>query len=1050
MTNKNIRTNRKFTDDLVLPDFLSNLLGYKDFSSILDDLKDADEGYNSNGISHFCERISSRGYDISSYDLKIKGYVQKISRGREYGFRLKYYQYLAVLFTEIYFEKFFSDHSKEKLHFLDKINSFIESINKGGSSKLSTKDFRPPKLAYYMATGSGKTIVMHINYLQYLEYAKKNNVRIDNCILITPSSQMTKQHIFELNKSGIETIEFNGLTIDSYSPNNFLIKVIDMNKLKTKETKKGTGVTIDISGFGTHNLILVDEGHKGYKSEERTWAHIRDQISLDGFALEYSATFEQAVSSDKELYETYAHSILIDYSYRHFYRDGYGKDFFIINLDKSSLDEIKTRNTLLLANSLSFLGQLLVYKDRKDIIKKYAIERPLWIFVGSKVSVSDQKTTSDIIDVVKFLEWVTSPSNKSDVIDRIRAIIDGNSGIQDQNGNDVFTRSYDEVLFPYKIRPSEDNGNKGLHYEQIYYDMLNIIFKSSGTSEIELYRISETDGEIGIKCGSDFFGVIDVGDRTNLLNGIKELDPQIKIHEDKITKSLFSSIADEPENINILIGAKKFIEGWDTKRVSSICLLNVGKSEGAQIIQLFGRGVRLNGENRSMKREINPAKELRTVQMLYIFGVKASYLTTFRDIVKNEVLYKLRTLSIINNKKNIKPPLQMITLNDKIMREYQSESMILTYESEIVPSVNFLATAERVAPTESGIKSVTEYKNCHIDEFTLDMINWSNIYFKVLDDKFNSNLRNLIISPEVFDSLVEGLFYSKDSNYELVMDPNLCGNLDFHNVKIIEEAVFEIIKRYMIRFNDRKFREKMSLKKDIFESGEFDGPIPENYKLYLDDSIAKKNNMPDTVSIKDLNGYRSLPIKKVDTSYRGVEASLYVPLISYDEDGKFYTIPVGLNEGEEKFVRDLISFIENNVFIGDTLLNTLEFYLYRNPTRSGFHFYIFNETIYPDFVLWVRQKGDDDKNQVIIYIEPHGLVHSDPDNDAKLNLPGYLNERGNNIKGLKTYAFIISVTEWDKLNWKNKTKSQIEGEGIVFQSDRGYIEKILRRVLNKP
>ena len=101
MPNKNIRTNRKFTDDLVLPDFLSNLLGYGNFSSILNDLKDADEGYNSNGISHFCERISSRGYDISSYDLKIKGYVQKISRGREHGFKLKYYQYLAVLFTEI-------------------------------------------------------------------------------------------------------------------------------------------------------------------------------------------------------------------------------------------------------------------------------------------------------------------------------------------------------------------------------------------------------------------------------------------------------------------------------------------------------------------------------------------------------------------------------------------------------------------------------------------------------------------------------------------------------------------------------------------------------------------------------------------------------------------------------------------------------------------------------------------------------------------------------------------------------------------------------------
>ncbi len=1045
--NKNIRTHKRLTDDLVLPDFFSNKLGYKSSSSLFEDLKDADEGYNSKGISHFCERISSRGTDISSYDLRIKKYVQKISHGREYGFRLKYYQYLAVLFTEMYFELFFSDYSKEKYQFISEINSFIDSTSKDGSRKLSSKDFRPPKLAYYMATGSGKTIVMHINYLQYLEYAIRNSIRIDNCVLITPSNQMTEQHINELNKSGIEALEFNGLTLESYSSNNYMIKVIDINKLKTNETKKGSGVTIDISGFGTHNLILVDEGHKGYKSEERTWANIRDQMSLEGFALEYSATFEQAVSSDQELYDTYAHSILIDYSYRHFYRDGYGKDFFIINLDKSSLDEIKTRNTLLLANSLSYLGQLLVYRDRKDIIKKYAIERPLWIFVGSKVSVSDKKTTSDIIDVVKFLDWVTSPPNRSNVMERIKAIIHGNSGIQDKKGNDVFARSYDEILFPYKIRPSDSEESKDLNYDQIYSDLLHIVFKSSENSEIELYKINETDGEIGIKCGSDFFGVIDVGDRLKLLNDIKEALPQIKIHDDKITKSLFSSITDEPEKIDILIGAKKFIEGWDTKRVSSMCLLSVGKKEGAQIIQLFGRGVRLNGENKSMKRELNPSNELRIVQMLYIFGIKASYLAAFRDIVKNEVLYTLRTLEITNNIKNIKPPLQMITLKENVIRQYQNESIILTYETDIIPSVNFLATAERVSLTDSGIQSVTEYKKCILDRFTLDMINWNNIYFKVLDYKFSSNFRNLIVSSEIFDSLVKSLFYNNSSNYELLMDPELFTNVDLKNVEIIEEAIFEIIKRYMVRFKDKKFREKITAEGNIFESGNFNGPIPENYKLYIDDTIAKKNSIPDIISIKKLETYLSFPIKKVETKYRGTEASLYVPLISYDENGKCYTIPVGLNEGEEKFVRDLILFINNNQNIDSRNLDTLEFYLYRNPARSGFHFYILNETIYPDFVLWVREKGDKKKNQVIIYIEPHGLVHSDPDNDPKLNLPGYLNKMKNDIKGLKTYAFIISVTDWDKLNWKPKPKCQMEKMGIIFQSDPDYIKKIFELVL---
>ena len=1041
MSNKNVRTSRRLTDDLILPDFFADKLRYGSFLALLEDLKDAEEGYNSNGISHFCERISSKGIDIdiSRYDLRIKRYVQRIAYRRENGFALKYYQYLTVLFTEMYFEKFFSDHSKEKREFINEINVFIDKTNRGGSRKLSSKDLKPPKLAYYMATGSGKTIVMHINYLQFLEYSAKNNIRIDNCILITPSEHMTRQHINELTKSGIEAIKFNGMmTLETYSSSNSLIKVIDINKLKMSESKKGSGITIDISSFGTHKLLLVDEGHKGYKSEERTWAHIRDQMSLDGLALEYSATFEQAVSNDQELYDTYAHSILIDYSYRHFFRDGYGKDFHIINLEKSSLDEIKTRNTLLLANSLSFLGQLLVYRGRKDIMRKYAIERPLWIFVGSKVSVSDKRTTSDIIDVVKFLEWVTSSSNKGDVIERIKAILNGNSGIQDQEGNDVFSPSYDEMLFPYGIRSSDEDKSNHQDYDRIYSDMLSLIFKSSGNCRIGLYKINGTDGEIGIKCGSDFFGVIDVGDRTGLLNDIKKELSQIEIHDDNITASLFSTLTDEPEKINILIGAKKFIEGWDTKRVASMCLLNVGKSEGAQIIQLFGRGVRLNGENNSMKRDPNPSKELRAVQTLYIFGIKASYLAIFRDVVKNETLFVLRKLNITDKTNDIEPHLKMITFNEKIVKEYQNESMVVTYEPDIVPSVNFLATAETVSSIDAGILSPVKYENSSVlDHFILDNINWNKIYFRLLDYKFNSNLRNLIILPQSFDDLVKSLFYSSSLNYELFMDPEMFKNLNLHDFEIIEDAVFEIIKRYMIKFNDNIFRMKIT-SKNSFDVKDFDGRIPKNYMLYVDNNTVKKND------IKTL-----LPIREVRTLYNETETSIYVPLISYDENDKFYTIPEGLNKGEEKFVGDLISFLESSTSIGNTLLNTLEFYLYRNPTRSGFHLYVLNESIYPDFVLWVRQSGNSDKNQVVIYIEPHGLVYSDPNNDPKLNLPDYLNKMKNNINGIKTYAFIVSVTALDKLkNWY-KNKEQLEKKGIVFQSDPDYIKKILENTLNQ-
>ena len=37
------------------------------------------------------------------------------------------------------------------------------------------------------------------------------------------------------------------------------------------------------------------------------------------------------------------------------------------------------------------------------------------------------------------------------------------------------------------------------------------------------------------------------------------------------------------------------LKGWNSSRVSTMGLINVGRTEGSEIIQLFGRGVRLRG-----------------------------------------------------------------------------------------------------------------------------------------------------------------------------------------------------------------------------------------------------------------------------------------------------------------------------------------------------------------------------------------------------------------------------------------------------------------------
>ena len=81
---------------------------------------------------------------------------------------------------------------------------------------------------------------------------------------------------------------------------------------------------------------IIDEGHKGQKSEDAKWKTVREKLAEDGFIWEYSATFGQTITSRKSPYfEEYKYSILFDYSYKYFHQDGYGKDFNILNLSTS-------------------------------------------------------------------------------------------------------------------------------------------------------------------------------------------------------------------------------------------------------------------------------------------------------------------------------------------------------------------------------------------------------------------------------------------------------------------------------------------------------------------------------------------------------------------------------------------------------------------------------------------------------------------------------------------------------------------------------------------
>jgi len=83
------------------------------------------------------------------------------------------------------------------------------------------------------------------------------------------------------------------------------------------------------------------------------------------------------------------------------------------------------------------------------------------------------------------------------------------------------------------------------------------------------------------------------------------------------------------------------MEGWDSFRVSSMGLMRIGMGEGSQIVQLFGRGVRLWGKDYSLKRSSalpidEPPPNIHLLETLNVFGVRANYMAEFRDYLNQE------------------------------------------------------------------------------------------------------------------------------------------------------------------------------------------------------------------------------------------------------------------------------------------------------------------------------------------------------------------------------------------------------------------------------
>ena len=1058
-----------FAGKLVLNRWLLSLFKVNRFEELAEHLHDeALEGLDENNIHRFHHALTTHHFDLTQlptdllleYDQNIVKHTQRLNERRithgEEPIIWKYFQYLALLFTEIYLDRYFRNpkalllelnaqvafYNKDKPE-ADRIVAFDEAAE--GWPQLN-------KLAFWMATGSGKTLLMHANVLQYRHALTRRDRQreLNRIILLTPNEGLSQQHLREFEAAGIraELFDKDGRGLFGGQA----VEILEVTRLRDEMGDR----TIAIDAFEGNNLVLVDEGHRGASSgEEGTWMRFRNALCEKGFSFEYSATFRQAVKGNPKLTELYAKSTLCDYSYRYFYGDGFGKDYQILNLDPGT--QQNHLELYLVACLLSFFQQQRLYREQGGAFRPFHIENPLWIFVGGRVVKGlASQDASDIVEILQFLaRYVADRAGSIQRIDRLL-----NQGLVTAKGKNLFAGRFAYL------------NTCGLTPAQVFDETLATLFNAPGGGRLHVENLKGVSGEVALRLGAEneAFGVINVGDDAKLVKLCEQKG--LATGEREFSGSLFHEINQPHSTVHLLIGSKKFTEGWSSWRVSTMGLMNVGKGEGAQIIQLFGRGVRLKGYDLSLKRSgktqlpegVERPEHTGVLETLGIFGIHADYMAKFQDFLDEEGLPV--------NGDRIEFLLPVIrNLGTQKLKTIRLKKMISGVSTEFGDAFRKLAPVPTLGPPNPdrgnehrhfqenrillnwypkiqamrsgglvGSDTDSTPNKTHLSARHVAFLDHDRIYFELERFKAERGWYNLNLTPQAIEALLVD-----QSWYRLQIPAEELAGDSFEKVHLWEEIAVALLKKYTERYYTfRKHEWELPHLKycDLEEDdpnflGVKESPDEGYYRILIDKSqeeiVAKLGELKSAIQKGDLKPWEFQGMKAI-----WFGKHLYQPLLYLDT--KIVEIsPAPLNKGERQFVEDLKAFHDGHA----DFFETRELYLLRNLGKGRGVGFFEAGNFYPDFILWLLAGGQ----QQVIFVDPKGIRNLGP-SDPKIQFYETIKEIEQRLgdPAVRLQSFIVSNTPSATMRmlWRME-KSEMQKRHVLFQEEDkdSYVGTIL-------
>ncbi|WP_120935554.1 DEAD/DEAH box helicase family protein [Helicobacter pylori] len=544
----------------------------------------AEEELNTNKINEPLERLDFKSFDSNK---ELLDYQQQALIN---AFRMLVAYFRDFKGSKKEFYAFYQEHySFAHCDFTNKkLNPLLKGYFKVENGCVKFENFIN-RLAFYMATGSGKTIVI-IKLVELLSVAiRMGLIPKKNIMFFSANEHLIKQFEKEIekynrNKDYSKQIDFKSLKSvtnkDFYhAPKNSFIEKIALfyyraDLMSDEESKENLLNYKDYWDNG-ENYVILDEAHKGNKTESKRQA-IFSLLSLKGFLFNFSATFTEESDLITAVYNL---------SVGEWVKLGYGKE-----------------SVLLKKNNLNAFKEL---KDLNDREKEIALLKALLLLGMQK----RHKTEGYFYDplMLVFTHSVNVKNSDAEIFFKTLARV-----IENDDGNDFLKAKEDlleelknpEFLFStnkdkdYKVKVFKE-GLKSMDFKGLKEE---VFYANSGHIEVIINPKNNQEIAFKLNTSDKVFCLIKIGDITEWicekLKSVKVVSKNLSFKEE----SYFSQI--DRSSINILVGSRTFETGWDSTRPSVILFLNIGLDDDAKklVKQSFGRGVRIESVKNQRQR----------------------------------------------------------------------------------------------------------------------------------------------------------------------------------------------------------------------------------------------------------------------------------------------------------------------------------------------------------------------------------------------------------------------------------------------------------------